>query len=284
MKPRFRDYLRAAFNARPFGMLVPPNWIGLGLFGLLGVAAPGFWLIGAGLELGYLAWLMGNPRFRRSVRARLEAGDVRAWRARVEGLLTTLGESDRRRHAALEARCRAILAAGTGGSGEGATRDAQAGSLGQLGWMYLRLLVMRRAIEGMLRDGSADALEDDLARIRARLAGEGLSEELRRSLAGQADILADRCRHRAEARDKLAFVESEIARIEQQVELLREQALTADDPEALSRRLDEVTATLGGTAAWVREQQRVYGAAADLLVDAPSLAAGMAGGPLHEEA
>ena len=32
----FFDYVGAAFNARPFGMFVPPNWIGLGAFGLLG--------------------------------------------------------------------------------------------------------------------------------------------------------------------------------------------------------------------------------------------------------
>ena len=49
MKPGFGDYVREAFNARPIGMFVPPNWIGLGLFGLLGIINPGFWLIGAGL-------------------------------------------------------------------------------------------------------------------------------------------------------------------------------------------------------------------------------------------
>jgi len=38
----FFDYVRAAFNARPFGMFVPPNWIGLGAFALHGAANPGF--------------------------------------------------------------------------------------------------------------------------------------------------------------------------------------------------------------------------------------------------
>ena len=38
MTPRFRDLVRAAFNARPFGMVVPPNWIGLAAFGCLGLA------------------------------------------------------------------------------------------------------------------------------------------------------------------------------------------------------------------------------------------------------
>ena len=46
------DYVRAAFNARPFGMFVAPNWVGVAAFGLLGFLNPGFWLLGAGLELG----------------------------------------------------------------------------------------------------------------------------------------------------------------------------------------------------------------------------------------
>ena len=44
-----RSYLAAAFNARPFGMPMPPNWFGVAAFGLLGALVdPGFWLIGAG--------------------------------------------------------------------------------------------------------------------------------------------------------------------------------------------------------------------------------------------
>jgi len=48
MKLGLMDYVRAAFNARPIGMWIPPNWIGLGVFGFLGVLNPGFWVLGAG--------------------------------------------------------------------------------------------------------------------------------------------------------------------------------------------------------------------------------------------
>ena len=68
-KPGFFDYIKAAFNARPLGMFVAPNWIGLGAFGLLGVMEPGFWVLGAGLELGYLLALATNERFQRLVAA-----------------------------------------------------------------------------------------------------------------------------------------------------------------------------------------------------------------------
>ena len=63
-------YLWAAFNARPLGMPLPPNWFGLGALGLLGAfISPGFWVLGVGLELAYLALLARNARFRRTVDA-----------------------------------------------------------------------------------------------------------------------------------------------------------------------------------------------------------------------
>src|SRR5690606_20451189 len=58
-------YWWAAFNARPFGMPIPPNWFGIAAFAMLGgFVNPGFWLVGAALEIGYLAALAGNRRFR----------------------------------------------------------------------------------------------------------------------------------------------------------------------------------------------------------------------------
>ena len=70
-KPGFVDYVSAAFNARPFGMFVAPNWVGLAAVGLLGVVNPGFWVLGAGLELGYLLTLVHQrpiPALRRCAR------------------------------------------------------------------------------------------------------------------------------------------------------------------------------------------------------------------------
>ena len=55
MKQGLWTYIKAAFNARPIGMFVPPNWIGLAGLGLASLAfGPGVLLIGAGLEVAYL--------------------------------------------------------------------------------------------------------------------------------------------------------------------------------------------------------------------------------------
>ena len=51
VKSNFWTYLKAAFNARPFGMFIAPNWIGLAAIGLLGLTNPGFWLVGAAMGM-----------------------------------------------------------------------------------------------------------------------------------------------------------------------------------------------------------------------------------------
>ena len=84
-----RSYLAAAFNARPFGMPVPPNWFVLGAFGLLGAFVdPGFWLIGAGVEGLYLWVLSRNPRFRTAIDA--ESVSRTSWDARYRSLADPL--------------------------------------------------------------------------------------------------------------------------------------------------------------------------------------------------
>ena len=99
-----------------------------------------------------------------------------------------------------------------------------------------------------------------------------MTEELRRSLAGQLEILKQRLLQRTDAERKLAYIDAELERIQQQVELIREQAALSTDPELLSQRIDEITATLGTTGQWIRDQQKVYGAMEDLLTEPPPLA------------
>jgi hypothetical protein len=168
--------------------------------------------------------------------------------------------------------------------------------------MYLRLLVTRQAIHEALTqtgDEASDAsrahddteravrarsdreasdpgarfdrdLQERLRHLQRQLDDDALASDLRGSLSGQAEILQQRLAHRAEARERLAFLDAELARIEQQVELVREQAVGAPDAEAVSRRIDDIAATLGGTATWIREQQKIYGGVSDLLTEPPA--------------
>ena len=77
------NYWWKAFNARPLGMFVAPNWVGLAAFGLLGLSNPGFWILGAGLELGYLLTLATNARFQRTVASRPLSAARAEWNTRI---------------------------------------------------------------------------------------------------------------------------------------------------------------------------------------------------------
>jgi hypothetical protein len=271
--PGLLDYVAAAFNARPLGMPVPPNWVGLAAFGLLGLTNPGFWILGAGLELGYLLTLSTNARFQRTVASRPLTKARGEWNARISTLTSRLDLTDKARYDALAERCRSIIDLQTHGGVEIPHGiESQADSLGRLSWMFLRLLVARRTIQTVLEGADdGEALGARVRTLEAQAADLSAPADLRRSLSGQVEILQQRMAQREEARRKLAYIDAELTRIEAQVELIREQAALSTDPEVLSRRIDEIAATLGGTGQWIRDQQQVYGAMEDLLTEPPPL-------------
>ena len=290
MKPRLWDYLVAAFNARPIGMFVPPNWLMLAAFGLIGFQEPGLLVVGAGVELAYLSLLATNPRFQRFVAGEKLVSSQKDVQSQLQNLFTSLSDGDRRRYQRLATRCQGILEQQFGRSTDTPGYGMQSESLGKLTWMYLRLLVTRQAILRVVSTAAGPATvvrmsdypqappgerTEDLQRrmtdLQRRLADTTLTDDLRHSLQGQADLLGQRLKRRGEAERKLAYLDAELQRIEEQIELIREQAALSTDPEGFSHRIDEIGATLSGTADWIADQQRTLGAMDDLLSEPPSL-------------
>lgn len=278
-KRSFWSYFKAAFNARPFGMFIAPNWIGLAVFGLLGLTNPGFWLLGAGAEMAYLLALVTNGRFQKLVDRRSSAGAEDEWKGRMEAMVRRLTDTDQARYVAFVSRCRTILDQLAQQDPSGSTARVHGENLSKLIWVYIRLLVARRAMSRVLKEptmGETQEIEHRLAEVRARLADTTLGEDLRRSLSSQAEILEQRVSQRREGREKLDFLEAEILRIQEQVELLREQSALSTDADGLSARLDEITGSLGGASQWINDQQKLYGSMDDLLDEPPPIAARIA--------
>jgi hypothetical protein len=290
MRPSLWDYVREAFNARPIGMFFPPNWAMLGGFGLAAgwFQAPEFLMLGAGVEIGYLLLLGTNERFQRFVAGKMAAGGSNEAERKLVALFSTLPDADRRRHQALAQRCESILQTQFHSDTSAPGYRSQSESLSRLTWMYLRLLVTRQAIQRVMREGArapgdpppvpgtgagSARLDQRLADLKRRLKDPELGDDLRRSLQGQADLLEQRLARRGEADEKLAFLDAELTRIEDQVELIREQAVLSTDPEHLSQRIDEISATLGTTGEWIADQQKTIGAMDDLISEPPPLAA-----------
>ena len=276
MAASFGSYLKAAFNARPFGMFIAPNWIGIAGVGLLGFLNPGFWLIGAGVELAYLFGLATNTRFQRAVSSGASAGTEQEWKEKLDAMVRRLSDTDQARYVAFVARCRAILDQFQQQDSSGASSAVQGENLGKLTWVYVRLLLARRAISRVLKEptlGETQEIESRLTELQTRLKDTTLHDDLRKSLASQADILQQRVAQRKEGREKLDFLEAEILRIQEQIELLREQAALSADADGMSARLDEITHSLGGASQWLSDQQKLLGSFDDLLDEPPASAA-----------
>jgi vacuolar-type H+-ATPase subunit I/STV1 len=269
-KPGLKDYLREAFSARPIGMFIPPNWVGLAVFGLLGFVNAGFWILGAGLELAYLYVVAMNPRFQRLVNGKFALKTQEEAHRKMGSLVQGLPASDAQRYRDMERRCRSVLDQQPGAAP--ADVRAQAEALGRLLWIFLRLLLTRQAIKRVLNENSSstdEALDERIRQIEEELGDKALNEDLRKSKAGQLDILRQRRERRTEARAKISFLDSELSRLEEQADLIREQSVLTTDPNTVLERVDQIAATLGGTSQWIREQQQMYGQVEDLLAEPP---------------
>jgi hypothetical protein len=236
---------------------------------------PGLWLLGLGAELTYLYTLSGSARFRRVVDGQEIYQQRSAWDNRVKKLVLQLFPDDQLRYRNLERRCQGIIAQ-QNLTDNPIGMKAQAEGFGKFLWIYLRLLLTRQSIMRIqsdpLHEGDRRSLEDRVARLQTQLNDKSITDELRKSLSSQAEILQQRLAKQAEARDKLAYLEAELVRVQEQVELIREQAALSTDPTAVSQRIDEVSASLGGTTQWISDQQQIYGKIDDMLDQPPPVA------------
>src|SRR5688500_18224260 len=284
MKQGLWTYVKKAFNARPIGMFVPPNWIGIAGVGIAAVAlgpalAPGVVLIGAGLELAYLFGLSSNKRFQRFVDGSAKLEERQQWQQKLQAIVAQLDPEDRERYVNLQRRCYTIIEQQRQ-NGETPELEMQGEGLSKLLWIYLRLLRTRQSLLRIIREsidldrGRGEPLDKRLKRLSGEVQSPSISEDLRKSLEGQLEILQQRMEKRRETRDKLAFLDAELVRIEEQVELLREQAVMSTTPHAVSERIDHIAGTLTDTQQWVRDQQQIMGNVDEILNEPPPMVVG----------
>ena len=197
----FFRYIKEAFNARPWGMWVAPNWIGVGAAAMLGFENPAFWVLGAGVELGYLLLLSTNARFRRVVDGKDLYASKQNTQKQTLSLLARLDPSDQKRFRQLEDRCQNMLEQQI--EAPGVDLHAQAEGLGKLLFVYLKLLLTRTGILRVLEGGGgSQSIDMKILEVDRQLRAAG-SPELQRSLTDQLEILTERKKRRGEAREKL---------------------------------------------------------------------------------
>jgi len=277
-----REFLRSPIHV-VFGVLT------LGL-GFLSATALGL-IVGATVYgLGWLH-LPDLAFFRRAVDRRLEA-DRRAEEARKvaefvrrrDALVASLSSVRRERYQRLAAVCRDIETASADSplaAADPAT-DPRLRKLDELMWTYLRLLGIEESLEqfleterrddvpSMLREAEAEArrLSDELDALKAR--GDNAALEARQRYASsrleRLEVLRKRQQRVTQTQENLALVLAEQDRLDQQIKLIRADAVATKNADALSARIDATVEHLDQTNKWLAEMDEFK----DLVADMPA--------------
>lgn len=271
-------YIKEAFNAKYLGMFISPAWIIIAPFAFLGLmVSPGFFLIGTGLELTYLFTIATHPRFQNHVqnkiRSKLLLEENLAWKQRTDKLIGQLKPNDNERFCDLKNRCDSIINFySTQLSLTLDTIQQHSQSLNKLVWIFLQLLVTKQAVMNLMQENLTNTdFETRIQKLEAQINKPGIADDLKKSLESKRDIFKLRLHTLAEAKQKLAYVDSELERIEQQVELIREQAIVSKDSQGIASRIDLVSTSLSQTGEWIKEQESVLGSVDHMLEGSPNI-------------
>jgi hypothetical protein len=247
----------------------------------------------AGATAYAIGWiyLPDVPFFRRWVDRHHDAAKQAAAMAQVaefvkrrDTLLGTLSDGRRDRYDALAEVCRDIENASAENpmaSADPAT-DPRLRKLDELMWTYLRLLGIEESLERFLETERREDLprvvgeaEQEVARLsteidglRAKGPGSGFDTKQRylNSRLERLDVLRKRQQRIEQARDNLSLVVSEQERLDQQIKLIRADAVATKNADTLTARIDATVEHLDQTNKWISEMDEFK----DLVGDMPA--------------
>lgn len=225
---------------------------------ILGLANPGFWFLGIGLEIVYLWLLVANPRFRRAIDAQnrpLSADpDPAAREAALIARLPTSGKSALERIDLARARILELLA---NGSADSYIIEASREALDRQRWTYLKLLVAEAALQSGEWDEPEAAIEARVSALDAEIASAP-GTPLAASKQATRDILIRRLSNRDERDRQLAEIAADRARIEAQLDLAKENAAIQGRPLAIPGEIELASGLLdfGAATPEIRDIER----------------------------
>ncbi len=263
------------------------GWVGLLTLGTGFVTGHALPLI-VGATAYSLAWiyLPDLPFFRGSVdrrraeaRAAEEQAKVMEFTRRRDAVLGALAPERLARYQALAEVCQSIEAA----SAETAPADAdpRLRKLDELMWTYLRLLSIEESLERFVeterrervpeltKQAEAEVTQLGTELEAAKAAGEKNIDGRQRFLASRMerlDVLHKRLERSVQAQENLALVVAEEERLDQQIKLIRADAVASRNAGALTARIDATVQNLDETNKWLSQMDEFK----DLVGDMPA--------------
>jgi hypothetical protein len=248
----------------------------------------------AGVTLYALGWIYlpdlsffrrWVDRRREKARQAEEAAKVAQFVQRRDALLTSLSPTRRDRYNRLSYVCRDIETAGADNllaSPEAGGNDPRLRKLDELMWTFLRLLGIEESLEkflecerrenlpATLKDAEAEATrlssEVDALKAKGNTAALESKQRYLSSRLERLDVLRKRQQRTEQAQDNLALVVAEQERLEQQIKLIRADAVATKNAETLTARIDATVEHLDQTNKWLSELDEFK----DLVGDMPA--------------
>lgn len=239
--------------------------------------------------LGWI-YLPDLPFFRRWVDRRRQAAERTALQAQLDQfkvrrdtLLLSLSPSRRQRYDTLVGVCRDIERASADGllAATPASTDPRLRKLDELMWTHLRLLSIEESLErfleterredlpGTVREAEAEIarLNQELEQLKSKGGGRPLEtkQRYRGSRLERLEVLRKRQQRVEQAHSNLALVVSEQDRLDQQIKLIRADAVATKNADALTARIDATVEHLDQTNKWLAEMDEFK----DLVSDLP---------------
>jgi hypothetical protein len=249
-----------------------------------------------GLIVGVTAYVLGwiyvpdLPFFRRWVDRRKDATKCAAESQKVaefvrrrDALLRSLATQRRERYSRLTLVCRDIEAATADNPLASAdpTTDPRLRKLDELMWTYLRLLSIEESLAAFLETEQREDVpilvedaEKETTRLKTELdalkakGGDPTMESKQRYLGSRLerlDVLRKRLQRIEQAKSNLQLVIAEQDRLDQQIKLIRADAVATKNAATLTARIDATVEHLDQTNKWLSELDEFK----DLVGDLP---------------
>jgi hypothetical protein len=242
-------YLKAAFMFRidvPAMGRMPVNIIGAAGFTILGFGHPAFWLLGLGLETAVLCSLAFNPRFQRYVASREVQVSREDAETQRQSLLQLLSPEAGAKLSALTDRCNQVLQVYQGTEAGKYLVEINRSALQRLQWLYLKLLVARHYLE-TIGKSDADSLQKKIGALEVEVKDKNASTTLIQSKTATLAILRQRLINFQNRSALLEEIDSDLTRIEAQVDLALENATIQGRPQAISTEIELASDLVSGT-------------------------------------
>jgi hypothetical protein len=165
--------------------------------------------------------------------------------ARRLALIQLLAPDARTRLNELGAKCERVLSVFRSQQAEEYIIDSNRDALKSLQWVYLKLLVARHHLIAPADSETEDSLEGKVAAIERDVANQNEPDSLRQSKVATLNILKKRLVNIRRKEQTLEEIDSDLTRIEAQVDLILENATMESKPQTISSDIELASDLLG---------------------------------------